>query len=121
MTQFVLSTAGEYFPLTAPHSCLEIDRMKDSVRDDYMLVRVEPAFRDDRIGPLELDQLILSTRLRPYSLYPITEWPVHVYVTRVVDPAILKTLNFTKEQVELIGWGMLFQTLEAARACTNNV
>jgi hypothetical protein len=90
--------------------------MKDLFRDDCMLVRLERPFRDERIGPEEMDRLILSTRLRPYSLYPITSWPAHVYVTRVVEPAILKTLTFTKEEVQLIGWGAIFETLKDAKA-----
>ena len=111
---FFLSTAGEYQPLAEPHACWELDRMRDSLRDDYMLVRIEPPFRDERIGPEDLDTLILSTRLRPHSLYPITSWPVHVYVTRVVEPAILKALRFKKEEVQLLAWGAIFETLKDA-------
>ncbi len=94
--------------------------MEDLTRNDYMLVSIDPAFRDERIGPLAIDRLILSTRFEPYSLYPISEWPSHVYVARVVDPSILKTQRFTKEQVELIAWGTLFQTLENARDFASN-
>ena len=88
--------------------------MRDSFRDDYMLVRIEPPFGDERIGPEDVDTLILSTRLMPHSLYPITSWPVHVYVTRVVEPAILKALEFKKEEVQLLAWGTIFETLKDA-------
>lgn len=113
--QFFLSTAREYVPLAVPHACFELGRMTDSLRDDYMLVRVEPSFRDEQIGHVEVDRLILSTRLKPHSLYPIKEWPAHVYVARVIEPTILKRLEFTKTDVELIAWGTLFRTLEDAR------
>jgi hypothetical protein len=94
--------------------------MQDSLHDDYMLVGIEPSFRDDRNGVIQIDMLILSTRLIPFSLYPIISWPVHVYVARVVEPEILQTLKFTKDDVRLIAWGALFQTLEDAQAFASN-
>jgi hypothetical protein len=89
--------------------------MLDSVRNDYMLVRIKPSFCDERSSPKEIDRLILSTRLKPCSLYPITEWPCHVYVMRILDESILQTAQFTRQQVEIIAWGALFQTLKQAQ------
>jgi hypothetical protein len=112
---FFLTTAREYRPLTTPRQCWEELRMVDSVRNDYMLVRIEPSFRDERSVPKEIDRLILSTRLKQYSLYPITEWPCRVYVIRIVDESILQTAQFTREQVEIIAWGTVFQTRKQAQ------
>ena len=112
---FFLTTAREYRPLTAPRQCWEQIRMLDSVRNDYMLVRIRPSFCDDSSSPKQTDRLILSTRLTPCSLYPVTEWPCHVYVIRILDESILQTAQFTRQQVEIIAWGTIFQTLKQAQ------
>jgi hypothetical protein len=90
--------------------------MQDSIRNDYMLIQIEPSFTDERLASEQIDRLIISTRFKPYSLYPITQWPCHVYVARVADPSVFQALRFIKEQVHLIAWGALFQKFEQARS-----
>jgi len=69
----------------------------------------------------DITQLIISTRFQGQTLYPITQWPVSVYVSRILDETILQTLSFKKNQVELIAWGMIFKTLEAAMVDVSKV
>jgi hypothetical protein len=113
--KFFLTAAGEYHPLTSPRECSEIRRLRDTIRDDYMLVRIEPSFRDERSSPMDIDRLVISTRLKPHSLYPITDWPCHVYVMRIVDDHLLEASSFTETQEEMIAWGTLFKTLAEAQ------
>jgi hypothetical protein len=83
-----------------------------------MLVEIEPTLLGQPfgLGDRNVSRLILSARHQGYTLYPITEWPSHVYVSRILDETILETLVFTKEQVELIAWAMIFRTMEEAEA-----
>lgn len=114
--QFFLSTAGEYGPLAAPRACWQQAQLRDNVRDDYMLIDIEPALDGQRfgLGATDITQLIVSARRQGQTLYPISEWPFFVYVARIVDEAVLESHVFTREQVELIAWGMLFRTHEEA-------
>jgi hypothetical protein len=113
---FFMSTAGEYSPLAAPRACWQRARLRDAVRDDYMLVEIEPALKDRRfgLGATDITRLLLSTRHRGQTLFPVSEWPSSVYVTRIVDDTVLDTGMFTPGQVELIAWGALFRTREEA-------
>jgi len=113
---FFLSSSGEYKLLSEPCACWEKARLRDDVRDDYMLIEIEPPLigQGFGLGGNNITQLIISTRHQGYTLYPITEWPSHVYVTRILDEAVLQTLSFAKIQVEVIAWAMIFPTLEAA-------
>jgi hypothetical protein len=115
---FFISTAGEYEPLAAPRACWEKARLRDNVRDDHMLIDVEPALDGQRfgLGPADITQLIVSARQRGQTLYPISSWPLSVYVARIVDETIIGSGKFTREQVELIAWGTLFRTREEALA-----
>jgi hypothetical protein len=113
---FFLSSAGEYKLLSEPRACWEKTRLRDNVRDDYMLIEIKPPLiaQGFGLGGNDITQLIISTRHQGYTLHPITEWPSHVYVTRILDEAVLRASSFTKNQVELIAWAMIFPTLEAA-------
>ena len=120
---FFLSCAGEYKPLSEPHACWTKARLADRVRDDYMLIEIKPELPGQLfdVGDSNITQLIISTRHEGYTLYPITEWPVSVYVTRILDESIFNTLFFTENQIELIAWGMIFRTLEEAIANARKV
>jgi hypothetical protein len=113
---FFMSAAGEYEPLAAPRACWERGRLRDVVRDDHMLVDIEPVLEGQRfgLGATDITRLILSARHRGQTLYPVSDWPFVVYVARIVDNTVLDTRTFTRQQVELIAWGTLFRTLEEA-------
>jgi hypothetical protein len=83
-----------------------------------MLVEIQPVLvgQSFGLGDQDISRLILSTRFQGFTLYPITEWPSNVYVTRILDEDVLRTFSFTKEQIELISWAALFQTLVDAEA-----
>jgi hypothetical protein len=113
---FFMSTAGEYESLAAPRACWERARLRDVVRDDHMLIDIEPGLTGQRfgLGSVDITQLIISARHRGETLYPISEWPLFVYVARILDRAIIESLSFTREQIELLAWGALFRTREEA-------
>jgi hypothetical protein len=113
---FFLTSAGEFGPLSQPRACWKKARLHDRARDDYLLVEIKPVLVGQSFGLKEQDisSLILSTRYQGSTLFPITEWPSHVYVTRVLDETVLQTLSFTEDQIELIAWAMIFRTFEEA-------
>lgn len=113
---FFLSTAGEYEPLAEPRACWALARLQDPIRNDHMLIRIEPPLsgQEFNLGNMEIRQLVISARHQGYTLYPISEWPSFVYVARILDDAILQTLSFTRGQIEPVAWGLIFPTLQAA-------
>jgi|SRR5450755_1030801 len=115
---FFLSAVGEMRgDLAVPRACWNKDRLRDEVRNDYMLVEVEPPVIGQRygLGNQDIPELIISTRHHGFSLFPVTEWPSRVYVARILDPSIIQSLVFTRGQVEVIGWGMIFRTEDEAK------
>jgi hypothetical protein len=113
---FYLSTAGEYQPLASPRACWKKTRLSDDVRDDHMLIEIRPALDGQRfgLGDKNVSSLIISSRHCGQSLYPISEWPLYVYVARILDDRVATSGHFSRDQVELVAWGSLFQTLDAA-------
>ena len=88
-----------------------------------MLIEINPALNGRSFGLADenITQLIISARFEGYTLYQITRWPVPVYVSRILDDGILATLFIKQNQVELIAWGTIFRTLEAAIANIHQV
>ena len=116
---FFLSAAGESRgDLARVRGCWKIARIKEKDgRDDYLLVKVEPVIigQPYGLGSDDLSELLLSTRLNGHSLFPVKEWPCHVYITRLLDHRGLENQAFDSGQVEMIGWGTIFRDEEEAR------
>ncbi len=115
-TDFYLSSAGEYEPLSAPRACREIARLRDDVRDDHMLIEIVPPLDGQRfgLGASDITRLIISARHLGQTLYPVSEWPSFVYVARILDDDVFQMSSFRREQIELIAWATLFRTFEEA-------
>jgi hypothetical protein len=114
---FFLSAAGESIELAKPRECWEIKRMRDAMRTDYMLISMEPPYRDPHgIGYRDIYKLVIATRFKGYSLYPITSWPCHVTVFLIANENIDAAVEIGLGQMRNVAWAMLFQTLSEAEA-----
>lgn len=112
---FFMSAAGESMKLAEPRTCWKIARMSDSLRDDYMLVSIEPPFQEPKgIGYRDVYKIIIATRFKNRSLYPITSWPCHVSVFRILNENIERGSDFKPGDVRLFTWAMLFRTIDDA-------
>jgi hypothetical protein len=87
------------------------DRLRDGIRDDYMLVRIDPPLSGQLygLGDRDIDLVLLATRHAGKTLFPVTEWPAFVYIIRIVDDSVLKTKAFSADQVQMIRWGILYK------------
>jgi len=90
-------------------ACWIEDRLRDSSRDDYLLVRIDPPLIGQQygMGDRDVERVLLATRHVGKTLFPVTEWPAFVYVLRVLDDAILKQKMLSSNQVQMIRWGVL--------------
>ena len=81
-----------------------------------MLVQIDPALDGQRfgLGATDIRHLIIGTRAQGQSLFPILQWPVSVYVARVLDDDVFEAQEFERDQVELIAWGMLYRSRDEA-------
>lgn len=115
---FYLTTAGEYGPLAAPRACWVTGRIRDEARDDHMLVEIDPPLHGQYfgLGGEGINTLILSARHEGETLFPVSEWPAFVYVTRLVGRPSMPLGSVTKEDVDLIAWGTLFRGVGEATA-----
>lgn len=115
---FFLSAAGEHDALTKPRACWAKGRLKNHVRDDYLHVKIDPplAVQSCGFGDHDIVDLVLSTRHKGFTLFPITEWPSFVYIARITDLVVVDTGVILPNQVEPLAWGMIFPTYDEAHA-----
>jgi hypothetical protein len=114
---FFMSAAGEVTgDLAVTRACWKRARLRSGIRDDHMLFEIDPPVigQPYGLGGRDITNLIISARYKNSTLFPVNEWPCHVYIARILDQGIIKTLVFTKEQVEVIAWGEIFPSIERA-------
>ena len=112
---FALCTEGRD-DLGLPRACWRRKRLRDSIRDDYLLIDIAPPIIGQRygLGNRDITQLVLATRHQGGTLFPVNEWPAYVYVYRILDEALLRHETFEATQVEMIIWGVIFRSLSEA-------
>ena len=113
---FLASSEG--YRLEEPRSCKRVKRLRSDTRDDLLLVKIEPPLigQPYGLGGKDIDILIVSTRHKGDSLFPIKEWPVFVHVARLLIDNPEKREKIRDDEFESIAWAELYQTEAAARA-----
>ena len=116
VTDFYMASS-EGFDMETPRRCTAIRRLRGRIRDDYLLVRIDPPLIGQRfgLGGRDIDEVIVATRHEGESLFPITTWPVYVHVARLLVPSVGKA-SVRDEEIESIAWAELYPTKEDAAA-----
>jgi len=94
-------------------ACWFKGRLHDTGRgDDCMVVAIEPPLigQPYGLGSEDVHYLLLTTRWQGRTLWPISEWPAHVYVLRPLTKFFLDQPEVDHTQTQLIEWGMLYRT-----------
>lgn len=106
----------EHDALEEPRRCKAIKRLRAERRDDFLLVELAPPFPGQPfgLGDQDLAQVIVATRFQDGSLFPIKQWPVHVYVCRLLVPYDGQDA-IRSDDLQCIYWGELYESESAAR------
>jgi hypothetical protein len=112
---FLASSEG--YGLEEPRSCKRIKRVRSDTRDDLLLVKVDPPLIGQRYGAGggEIDTLLVATRRKSDSLFPIRAWPVFVHVARLLIASPEKREQIHDNEFESIAWAELYRTEAEAR------
>jgi hypothetical protein len=113
---YLTSSEGYDYLARPPRRCRAIKRLRGDARDDYLLIRIDPPLNGQifGLGEHDIDQVIVATRHRGASLFPITQWPVFVHVARLLVPYEGQDV-VRSDELDPIAWAELYATEEAAR------
>lgn len=96
--------------------CRLVRRLRFDTGKDCALVRITPPVsgQDFDIGE-DIETVIVSMRHEGTSLFPISEYPLFVFIGRLIGrPPASKTI--ARDDVQVIGWGELYASEDDARA-----
>ncbi|HEX8599211.1 MAG TPA: hypothetical protein VF952_11930 [Chloroflexia bacterium] len=114
--------ATEVHELQEPVKCWRVKRLRrkarwfqyftlrPELRNDYLLIKTEPAFH---IGDRATNEILVSSK--GPTLFPITEWPVFVYVLETAVPNLKDRQDILDSELRVVDWAGLFPTEEDAR------
>lgn len=93
-------------------------RLDLGARDDALLLAIEPPLLGQPfgLGARDIDRVVVATRHAGVSLFPITQWPVAVYVLRLRIELPEDRRRLEVADAELFAWAELYPTEASARA-----
>lgn len=102
--------------LEAPRACTRLKRLRSDTRDDLLLVEISPPLigQGFGLGGRDIDMVLLATRHKGASLFPINEWPIFVHVARplIENPCDREVIH--DDEFVSIAWAELYLTHEQA-------
>lgn len=89
-----------------PRKCLVVKRLRSELRDDLALVEIEPPLPASVYNtPEDIRQVILATRHQGTSLFPVTEWPLPVYICVLKDNTASENGVLKSSNLAILDWG----------------
>jgi hypothetical protein len=115
---FLASSDG--YSIEKPRLCQTVKRVCSDTRDDLLLIKIEPPLvgQSYGLGSRDIDTLLVATRHKGASLFPIKEWPVFVYVSRLLIENPEEREQIHDNEFELIAWAEIYETEAKAIAKT---
>lgn len=111
---FYLSST-EHVDFEIPRACWKLRQVKAFNREDSLLVSIVPTIigQSYGLGATDIDKLIIAPRFANTSLFPISEWPLYVYVCGLTSDEE-KDAYETNEYVYL-AWAELYPNVSRAK------
>jgi hypothetical protein len=95
-----------------PKKCWRIKRLRTNNRDDLLLIKVDPPFEVEGILG---DKVIIAAWLSGTSLFPISQWPLPVYVMGLKKRDVENWDMVEPDEMTQLDWAELRPTEEEAR------
>jgi hypothetical protein len=110
-------TSTDCEPVLEPTKCFTEERLiAAESRDDYLRVRIEPSIigQPYGLGEKNIEDVVLATRHAGTTLHPVTEWPMTVFVCRIVNERVRHSGRVSAKDLEMILIGELHRTFAEA-------
>ncbi len=93
-----------------PRACRIVRRLRSELRDDLALVEIEPPLSHHVYNTNEeVCWLILASRHQGESLFPVSEWPLAVYICRPKGECKPESNTIASSDLSILDWGEVRQ------------
>lgn len=107
---YLFSTEGYHLNDQVRH-CFMRQRLHSDRPDGFLLCDISPPLIGQQfgLGEEDISQVLMAIRYEGSSLFPISEWPLDIYVLRIINEHVHRQLEIKTEDYELIGLAELYQ------------
>jgi hypothetical protein len=107
----------EGYDMVKPRRCWRVKRLTTDLRNDLLLVRIDPPLigQNYGLGSKDIEQVLVATRHQSASLFPVKEWPVFVHVARPLIDNPQNRDNLKDAEFESIAWAELYRSEQEVR------
>ena len=99
-----------------PRLCRLVARLRSEIRDDLALVDVIPPLPREVYGSEdEISQLVLATRHQGASMFPVSEWPLAVYICRLKSGDMPHGDFVPSGELSILDWGEIAEVTGASQ------
>jgi hypothetical protein len=113
---FLTSTeTSEVFEL---RKCFRLKRIVSVERpDNFLAVKISPVILGQPygMGANDISEVVLATRHAGRSLFPVNEWPLYVYVCRIINDGAYRLGKASAKDLEIMFWGEIYRIEDEAR------
>ena len=106
---YYLSSTDTY-GLEAPRRVRGIKRIAMGQRDDALLAEIDPPIAAWTSKESNTSIVILATRHKECSLFPVSEWPLSVHVTKPLVKNVRGPDHMELTEVQTIAWAELYES-----------
>jgi hypothetical protein len=123
VADFFLGSSEHRGEWSHTRACQVERKVIDNEGREYLWVKIDPPVTGQRygLGEKNLTDVLLLPHVKGTSLFPISEFPLQVYIYRVLDYEVLKDLFCCSSNLELAAWGEIYASRDDERAREGNV
>ena len=93
-----------------PRSCRIVKRLRSEIRDDLALVEIDPPLPRHIYDTREdVQWVILAARYQGTTLFPVSEWPLAVYICRWKGDEKPESDTLLSTDLSIVDWGEIRQ------------
>ena len=109
--------SSEGYELEEPRRCWHIKLLVTDKRKDLLLIRIDPPIIGQKygLGDRDLDVVLVATRYKEDSLFPINKWPVFIHVARLLIDNPQERSSLREDEFESIAFAELYESEQDAR------
>src|SRR4051794_567121 len=83
---------------------------------DYLFAKVTPSIPGEifGLGGQDINEVVFAARYIEEPLFPISTWPVSVYVNQLLVGRDAIESGIRVDQLRMLAWGELYETIDEA-------
>lgn len=100
----------------SPRQCRILKRISSNLRDDLAVIEVIPPIPYNVYNTNnELSTLIIGTRFEQTTIFPVTEWPLYVYICVLREYPNTIPDMIDANSLIILDWGVIYQAKEPVK------